>query len=125
MIENEVYKEIVVLIASFIEAAGIFAMVAGIILAMIGYFWRLLHKADIQYGYHVFRSNIGRSILLGLELLVGADIIKTVAMEPTMQSALTLGVIVIIRTILSIALQVEVNGYWPWEEAKYKYVNKV
>lgn len=122
---SETYQSIVLLIARLIEAAGIFAMVAGIVLATAAYFWRLILKSVPNNYYHDYRSNLGRSILLGLELLVGADIIRTVATEPTMQSALILGVIVIIRTILSIALQVEINGYWPWHGAKNKNGNRV
>lgn len=125
MMSEPFYKEIVIEIARIIEAAGIFSMVLGIILATIGYFSRLFRKERVESDYHAYRANIGRSILLSLELLVGADIIQTVAMETTMDNVLILGAIVIIRTILSTALQIEINGYLPWEEAKYKLANKV
>ncbi len=61
-----------------------------------------------------FRKTLGRSILTGLELLVAADIIRTVAVEPTLQSVLVLGLIVLIRTFLSFSLEVEIDGRWPW-----------
>ena len=67
-----------------------------------------------------FRKTLGRSILVGLELLVAADIIRTVAIEPTMQSVLVLAVIVAIRTFLSISLEVEIDGRWPWQRAPEK-----
>lgn len=62
-----------------------------------------------------FRKTLGRSILTGLELLVAADIIRTVAVEPTLQSVLVLGLIVLIRTFLSFSLEVEIDGRWPWQ----------
>ena len=65
-----------------------------------------------------FRSNLGRSILLGLEFLVAADIINTVAVEPTVQSLLVLAGIVLIRTFLSFSLEVEIEGRWPWQKPR-------
>ena len=63
-----------------------------------------------------FRSNLGRSILLGLEFLVAADIINTVAVEPTIRSLVVLAGIVLIRTFLSFSLEVEIEGQWPWQK---------
>lgn len=62
-----------------------------------------------------FRSNLGEAILLGLEFLVAADIINTIAIEPTLQSLAVLAGIVIIRTFLSFSLEVEIKGRWPWQ----------
>jgi uncharacterized membrane protein len=64
-----------------------------------------------------FRSDLGRAILLGLEFLVAADIINTVAVEPTLNSVVVLGGIVLIRTFLSWSLEVEIEGRWPWNRA--------
>ena len=61
------------------------------------------------------RSNFGRSILLGLEFLIAADIINTVAVTPTLQSVIVLGAIVIVRTFLSFSLELEIEGRWPWQ----------
>lgn len=66
--------------------------------------------------YRTFRSQLGRSILLGLELLVAADIIRTVAVTPTLNSVLVLAIIVIIRTFLSFSLELEITGRWPWQK---------
>ena len=63
-----------------------------------------------------FRSSLGRSILLGLEFLVAADIINTVAVEPTIESLLVLAGIVLIRTFLSFSIEVEIDGRWPWQK---------
>jgi len=65
-----------------------------------------------------FRSGLGRSILLGLEFLVAADIINTVAVEPTIESLLVLAGIVLIRTFLSFSLEVEIDGRWPWQKRR-------
>ena len=66
--------------------------------------------------YESFRRQLGRSILLGLEFLVAADIIRTVAVTPTGQSVLVLAGIVLIRTFLSFSLQLEMTGAWPWQK---------
>lgn len=66
--------------------------------------------------YEQYRRNLGRSILLGLEFLVAADIIKTVAVAPTFTSVGVLAIIVLIRTFLSWSLQLEITGRWPWQE---------
>lgn len=62
-----------------------------------------------------FRKTLGRAILVGFELLVAADIIRTIAVEPTLQNVLVLALIVVIRTFLSMSLQVEIEGRWPWQ----------
>jgi len=61
-----------------------------------------------------FRQNLGRSILLGLELLVAGDIVRTVAVAPTLETVLVLALIVLMRTFLSMSLEVELKGRWPW-----------
>ncbi len=71
--------------------------------------------AGAARAYKSLRSNLGRSILLGLELLVAADIIDTVAIEPTLESLAVLAGIVLVRTFLSFSLEVEIEGRWPWQ----------
>jgi uncharacterized membrane protein len=66
--------------------------------------------------YTLFRRWLGRSILLGLELLVAADIIRTVDVQPTLSSAAVLGAIVLIRTLLSFSLELEITGHWLWQK---------
>jgi uncharacterized membrane protein len=68
--------------------------------------------------YRVVRTVFGRSILLGLEFLVAADIIRTVAVEPSLENVGVLGLIVLIRTFLSFSLEVEIDGSWPWRRAR-------
>jgi uncharacterized membrane protein len=75
-------------------------------------------KNGFLANYRDYRANLGRGILIGLELLIAADILKSVVVDPTLQSMLVLGGIVVIRTFLSISLDVEINGNWPWETTR-------
>jgi uncharacterized membrane protein len=63
-----------------------------------------------------YKAGMGRSLLLGLEILVAADVVRTVALEATLQSVLVLGLLVFIRTFLSWSLVVEIEGRWPWQK---------
>jgi uncharacterized membrane protein len=74
--------------------------------------------------YREYRANLGRGILIGLELLIAADILKSVVIDPTLESMLVLGGIVLIRTFLSISLDVEINGNWPWETTRLAQATK-
>ncbi|MFA5901131.1 MAG: DUF1622 domain-containing protein [Hyphomicrobium sp.] len=68
--------------------------------------------------YRDYRANLGRGILIGLEILIAADILKSVVVDPTLAGIAVLGGIVAIRTFLSISLDVEINGHWPWETTR-------
>ncbi|WP_417308862.1 DUF1622 domain-containing protein [Devosia sp.] len=98
------------LITVLIEALGVVAILAGIVIAGVG----MLRDRGRQDAYHRMRSTLGRAILLGLELLVAADIINTVAIEPSLGSLGILAGVVLIRTFLSLSLEVEIEGRWPW-----------
>ncbi len=74
--------------------------------------------ASLVDNYREYRANLGRGILIGLEILIAADIIKSVVIDPTLESMLVLGGIVVIRTFLSISLEVEINGHWPWDTTR-------
>ncbi|HWK39538.1 MAG TPA: DUF1622 domain-containing protein [Hyphomicrobium sp.] len=78
---------------------------------------RVLHTGFLA-NYRDYRANLGRGILIGLEILIAADILKSVVVDPTLDSILVLGGIVIIRTFLSISLDVEINGHWPWQTTR-------
>jgi uncharacterized membrane protein len=96
-----------------IDVAGVAALVSGVVVAT----WmaaRDLRARDTPDPYRRYRQRLGRAILLGLELLVAADIIRTVAVTPTFESAGVLAIIVVIRTFLSFSLEVELEGHWPW-----------
>jgi uncharacterized membrane protein len=100
--------------ARFIEFAGVAVLLFGALLAAGVFAKHLLDKMTFQHAYHALRADLGRAILLGLELLVIADIIGTVAIEPTLKNLSVLAVIVAIRTVLSFTLELEVSGRWPW-----------
>lgn len=101
-----------------IELAGIAIIVLGAVISFLWFIAGLLKKKGDVNCYHEFRANLGRSILLGLEFLVAADIISTVAIEPTLNSVAVLGVVVLIRTFLSFALEIEIEGSLPWRRAE-------
>ncbi len=105
------FKSVVENVGFFIDGLGVAVIVAGLVIASFRYILAGMNAPD---GYKQYRQDLGRGILLGLEFLVAADIIRTVATVPTLQGVLVLGVIVLIRTFLSIALQVELEGRWPW-----------
>ena len=106
--------QLVEMVALVIDVVGVVVIVAGLVLATLRFARRVSKVAD---AYHQFRLDLGKGILLGLEFLVAADIIRTVAVVPTLQGVLVLGLIVLVRTFLSMALQVELEGRWPWQRA--------
>lgn len=109
-----------VTVSEGIEAAGLALDIAGVAVIVAGTLLAAARSVlpGAGHGYTGFRQNLGRTILLGLELLVAADIVRTVAVEPTLQSVAVLALIVVIRTFLSITLEVELEGRWPWQREK-------
>lgn len=99
----------------FIEVVAVIIIIAAIFSALIHYFIHYAFRRGIGDHYREFKIRIGRSLLLGLEVLVAADIVRTVALEFTLQSILGLGTLVLIRTFLSWALVLEIEGHWPWQ----------
>jgi uncharacterized membrane protein len=97
-----------------VDAVGVATIVVGVLVAA-GMSLRDSKDTPAADRYRTFRQRLGRAILLGLELLVAADIIRTVAVTPTFTSAGVLGVIVVIRTFLSFSLEVELDGRLPWQ----------
>lgn len=119
MLTDAMMLEFATAVARGFEFAGIAAIVVGSLVAL-GRAGAVLAGSGMARDEVVpaFRKTLGRSILTGLELLVAADIIRTVAVEPTLESVLVLGLIVVIRTFLSMSLQVEIEGKWPWQRAE-------
>jgi uncharacterized membrane protein len=108
------------LVATAIEIAGVAIIVIGAVAAAALFFREGLTMRGWGQAYDGFRANLGRGILLGLELLVAADIIGTVAITPSFESLGVLAVIVLIRTFLSFSLEVEIEGRWPWQRGTSK-----
>ena len=112
------FFEVIETVGKTIDGVGVAVIAVGALISAAGAVPRLRRKSgDV---YRVFRQQLGRSILLGLEFLVAADIIRTVAVTPDARSVAVLGGIVLIRTFLSYSLQLEVTGYWPWQGAKMR-----
>ena len=100
------------IIGTAVDGVGVFIVAAGAIVATARLLVRRTHNAGNYYSS--YRQDIGRAILLGLEFLIAGDIIRTVVVAPTIQNVLVLGLIVLIRTFLSLSLQLEIEGRLPW-----------
>jgi uncharacterized membrane protein len=104
-------------IARGVEVLGVATVVFGLAAALVRAGLGLVQGEAAEDVYRTVRSVFARSILLGLEFLVAADIIRTVAVQPSLENVAVLGLIVLIRTFLSFALEVELDGRWPWKRA--------
>lgn len=112
---QEQVKFIMEPISIFFEVAGVVVILGGFVYAV----WRAFQHRhpDGETAYEAFRATFGRSVLLGLEILVAADLIRTIAVDPTLDNLYVLGLLVLIRTFLSWSLEVEIDGRWPWQRA--------
>src|SRR5262245_29396391 len=104
------FNDVIEKIGMTIDAAGVVVIVAGAAIAFV--LTAVRRERDV---YRRFRQQLGQAILLGLELLVAADIVRTVAASPSLTSVAILAAIVLIRTFLSFSLEVETTGRWPWQ----------
>lgn len=105
-------------LAAGIELVGITVIFAGILLSLLmpGLAW--LRSGSVEGFFDDFRHILGRSVLMGLEILVAADIIATVTIDLTISSLAALGMLILIRTFLSFSMEVELDGSWPWQRAR-------
>ena len=109
------YDDTIAHVVDVVEGVGVAIMVLGALGAFVLFAQRI--RRGIERAYQQLRENIGRLILLGLEVLIIADIIRTIVVEPTLESIAVLGSIVVIRILLSFSLEVEIDGTWPWRRA--------
>ncbi len=95
------------------ELAGVAILAVGSIVAAVRFLLGLIgpKRADV---YERVRTDVGRAILLGLEVLIIADIVQTITLDPTLESAITLGIVVLVRTFLSFSIEIELEGVVPW-----------
>ena len=98
-----------------IEVLAVAIIAAAILFATLRYLIQSALHPGVESRYQELKISLGKTLLLGLEILVAADIVRTVALEATIQSVTVLGMLVLIRTFLSWALVVELEGRWPWQ----------
>ena len=103
-------------ISIIVELVAVSWIFVGVFSSSIRYFYRVIKKTPpMLVRYTDYRHSLARTLMLGLELLVAADVVRTVALEPTLQSVAVLGLLVLIRIILGWSLVVEIEGRWPWQ----------
>lgn len=115
------YQELVEFIGRAIEIVGVGVIVFGALLATVSFLKNWFKTDEILHSYKVFRENLGRAILLGLEFLLAGDIIRSVAVQPTFVSVGILAIIVIIRSFLAVELEMEIDGKWPWQPSRDRH----
>jgi len=98
-----------------VELVAVVLIVGVILTATVSYVRKIFARQADLSTYDAYRHQLGRALLLGLEILVAADIIRTVVLEPTLRNVLVLGLLVFIRTFLSWSLVLEIEGRWPWQ----------
>jgi uncharacterized membrane protein len=108
----EYFRHIMEIVGTSVDGVGVFIVAGGVLVATARLAVRRAH--DTGDYYSLYRQDVGRAILLGLEFLIAGDIIRTVVVAPTLQNVVVLGMIVLIRTFLSLSLQLEIEGKLPW-----------
>lgn len=108
------YDEVVSDVVKVVEIVGAAIMVLGALVALVAYVVAATRPDTRAGAYKRLRQNLGRAILLGLEVLIIGDIVRTIIVDPTIESVSVLGMIVVIRIVLSFSLEVEMDGTWPW-----------
>ena len=113
MIGAATFEDVMQDVVRGFEVAGVGVLVVGSVLAFARFAVELFRK-PFDHAYEGVRQGVGRAILLGLEILIIADIVRTITIDPTLESAFALGVIVLVRTFLSFSLEIEIEGVVPW-----------
>lgn len=103
-------------IADIVESIGVATIFIGILYSFYSFLFST--NSQVKKSYVKLRQTLGKAILLGLEILIAADIMATVVTDPTLTSVTVLAIIVSIRTIMSLSLEVEVDGRFPWQKSK-------
>jgi uncharacterized membrane protein len=109
------YDHVINDVVKVVEASGAAIMVLGGFWALADYVVAVAKaRKHVDAAYRLLRRRLGQAILLGLEVLIVGDIVRTIIVDPTLESVGVLGIIVVIRIILSFSLEVEIDGAWPW-----------
>ncbi len=110
-------EEVFIGVAVAFEVVGAAAMIVGFVIALVLGARSLARHEGGAAAFTVLRTTLGAAILLGLEVLVAADLIRTITSKPSLEDAAILGIIVLIRTLLSMSIQIEIEGTLPWRRA--------
>ena len=108
------YEQTISDVSRGVEVAGVAVLIAGGAYSLVT-FARRVARRQTEDAYAELRRKLGNSILVGLEILIGADIIRTIAVSPSFTSVGVLGLVVVVRTFLSFSLEAELDGQWPWK----------
>lgn len=108
------FKELISVAGYSIEAVGVLVIIAGSLISSLRFLLEFRKQPEGQ-AYRTYRRQLGRSIILGLEFLIAGDIIRTVIVADTLTNVAVLGLIILIRSFLSLTLHLEVEGRWPWQ----------
>ena len=114
------YEEAIEDVVKVVEAVGAGIMVLGGLGAFVIFALRAQRAGTLAGAYPALRRDLSRCILLGLEVLIVADIVRTIIVDPTLESVAVLGIIVVIRILLSFSLEVEIDGSWPWRRRQFE-----
>ena len=114
------YDQVISDIVKVVEAFGAAIMIVGGLWAFVGCGFQALQAGSRKDAYRQLRRRLGQVILLGLEVLIVGDIVRTIIVDPTLRSVAVLGMIVIIRIVLSFSLEVEIDGVWPWNRRRIR-----
>jgi len=108
----EMMRHLVEMAALSVEILAVIVILIAILFSTLRYVLHFLSRVPDSYEH--YRTQLGKALLLGLELLVAADVVRTVALEPSLENVVVLGILVLVRTFLSWSTVVEIEGRWPW-----------
>jgi uncharacterized membrane protein len=117
MIGSASFEDVMQNVVRGFEVAGVGVLVVGSVLAFARFTVELFRR-PLDEAYEGVRQRVGRAILLGLEILIIADIVQTITIDPTIESTITLGILVVVRTFLSFSLEIELEGVVPWRRSE-------
>lgn len=105
-----------------LDAVGVMVILGGVVVSTLAIVVTIFRRKGVHHVYRTYRQNLGRSILIGLEFLVAGDIIRSVGGNLSLDGVLILAIIVIIRSLLGMEFEMEIEGRWPWQRGKAKSV---
>ncbi len=111
----EIARKLVEMSVLIIEVLAVIVILAAILFGGLRYLSQLLRRAPESY--NDYKAQLGKALLLGLQLLVAADVVRTVALQPTIENVVVLGILVLVRTFLSWSTGLEIEGHWPWQRS--------